>query len=293
MLRIFALCFSWLFLCQLIRAQSAEEAQVIITLSQLFEGIRTGDTAAIRAVFHPEARIQSVFVSREGKPVLATQSVDKFVQAIGSPHDEAWEERIWGYDIQIDGNLASAWTKYTFFRGEEMSHCGANAFHLFKSGEGWKIIQVTDTRRKSGCITSSMDEKVAINQFLDQWHQAAASADEETFFGSMTIDAVYLGTDASEYWHRDDMRTWAQPYFEKDKAWVFKPKSRHIYMHANQNLAWFDELLDTWMGECRGSGVLVKTNNGWKLKHYNLAVTVPNDLMNQYIELLKTQPTKD
>lgn len=127
---------------------------------------------------------------------------------------------------------------------------------------------------------------------MDAWHKAAATADEDAFFGAMTIDAVYLGTDASEYWRRDEMKAWAQPYFDKDSAWAFTPKSRHVYMSADKKMAWFDELLDTWMGTCRGSGVLIKEADGWKMKHYNLAVTVPNDLINQYIELLKTLPSK-
>ncbi|MBS9766494.1 MAG: nuclear transport factor 2 family protein [Flavobacteriaceae bacterium] len=42
-------------------------------------------------------------------------------------------------------------------------------------------------------------------------------------------------------------------------------------------MAWFDELLDTWMGICRGSGVLEKTAKGWKIRHYVLSVTVPNE----------------
>ncbi len=274
-------------------AQYLEEGEVIATLARLFDGMRAGDSAAVRSVFHPEARLQSAFVSREGRPVLATQEIGKFIGAVGTPHDEVWDEKIWTYDIRIDGNLATVWTDYTFYRGEEMSHCGVNAFQLFKDEQGWKIIQITDTRRRSGCITSVVDEKVAINQLLDNWHRAAANADEDTFFGSMTIDAVYLGTDAAEYWRRDEMRKWAQPYFDRETAWAFKPKSRHIYMSSNGKLAWFDELLDTWMGDCRGSGVLVKTPDGWKLKHYNLAVTVPNDLMDQYIELLKAKPSKE
>ncbi|GAB4250425.1 MAG: hypothetical protein Kow0027_13830 [Saprospiraceae bacterium] len=288
------LLFSVLLLFQTtLSAQSVEEAQVIATLSKLFDGMRAGDSAAVSSVFHPEARLQSAFISRDGTPVLAAQEISKFVEAVGTPHDEVWDEKIWTYDIRIDKNLATAWTDYTFYRGEEMSHCGVNAFQLFRDSEGWKIIQITDTRRRDGCITSAVDEKVAINQFLDNWHQAAANADEDTFFGSMTMDGVYLGTDASEYWRRDEMRKWAQPYFDKDTAWAFKPKSRHIYMSADGQIAWFDELLDTWMGDCRGSGVLVKTKDGWKLKHYNLAVTVPNDLMDQYLELLKAKPSKE
>lgn len=135
-------------------AQSSEEAQVIATLTQLFEGMRAGDSAMVKSVFHPEARLQSAFLSREGETVLATEDISKFVEAVGTPHDEDWDEKIWSYDVQVDGNLASAWAEYTFFRGEEMSHCGVDAFQLFNDGKNWKIIQITDTRRRTGCTTS-------------------------------------------------------------------------------------------------------------------------------------------
>jgi len=35
--------------------------------------------------------------------------------------------------------------------------------------------------------------------------------------------------------------------------------------------------LDTQMKICRGSGVLVNTDQGWKIKQYVLSMTVPND----------------
>ncbi len=50
-------------------------------------------------------------------------------------------------------------------------------------------------------------------------------------------------------------------------------------------MVWFDELLDTWMGTCRGSGVLEKNNKEWKIKQYVLSVTIPNDSIQKVIKL--------
>jgi hypothetical protein len=47
----------------------------------------------------------------------------------------------------VDGPLATAWMDYTFHVGERFSHCGVNAFQLFRSDDGWQIIQIADTRR--------------------------------------------------------------------------------------------------------------------------------------------------
>lgn len=130
-----------------------------------------------------------------------------------------------------------------------------------------------------------------LHAFLDAWHRAAAEADEDVFFGSMAEDGIYLGTDASERWLRDEMAAWAKPYFENESAWAFTPHDRTFYFSEDSTYAWFEELLDTWMGTCRGSGVLHHTPAlGWKIKQYNLAVAVPNDLIRDYLTLLNQAP---
>ena len=124
-----------------------------------------------------------------------------------------------------------------------------------------------------------------INQLLDNWHLAAAQANSDAFFGAMTADAHYLGTDESENWTREEMRVWAKPNFDNGKAWDFKKKTRNVSVYSDGKLAWFDENLDTWMGPCRGSGVVVLTKDGWKIQHYVLSVLVPNDKIDAYLEL--------
>jgi ketosteroid isomerase-like protein len=279
-----------LLLCQRLAAQTDDERTAIIaTIQKLFDGMRAGDSAAVRSVFDPSARLQTTYTSREGVPSLRTETIDGFVAAIGTPHDEVWDERIWSYDVRIDGLLATAWTEYTFNAGEKMSHCGVNAFQLFKTAGGdWKIIQITDTRRRTNCQTEPNADEPAVHALLDVWHHAAAVADEDTFFGSMTPDAVYLGTDASERWLRDELREWSKKYFERETAWAFKPKSRQVYFSQGGVTAWFEEHLDTRFGVCRGSGILQKQPDGtWKIRHYNLAAAVPNEVMDAYIQLLK------
>ena len=43
----------------------------------------------------------------------------------------------------------------------------------------------------------------AIAMVLDDWHAAAAAADEDRYFAHFAPDAIFLGTDASERWTRD------------------------------------------------------------------------------------------
>ena len=123
----------------------------------------------------------------------------------------------------------------------------------------------------------------AVAGVLDGWHAAAAAADEEKYFAVFTPDAVFLGTDATERWTRDEFRKYAHPFFAKGKAWSFKAVSRWITFSADRRVAWFDEALDTPnLGPCRGSGVLVVGAGGWKIAQYNLSVPIPNELVDDF-----------
>lgn len=132
-----------------------------------------------------------------------------------------------------------------------------------------------------------IDEKEAINKVLDAWHKSAAEANFETYFEAMTNKSVFIGTDASENWKNTDFKKFSKPYFDKGKAWNFTPVKRTIYIYKDGEIAWFDELLDTWMGICRGSGVLIKSENNWKIEHYVLSLTTPNDNIDEVIKINK------
>ena len=127
-------------------AQSPED-EVQAVIERMFDGMRAGDSTMVRSVFHPEARLMTTF-TRDGKPMVHGGNIDGFVEAVGQPHDQVWDERISDVEIRIDDNLATAWMKYAFYLGDTFSHCGVNAFQLARTEEGWKVIQIADTRRK-------------------------------------------------------------------------------------------------------------------------------------------------
>ena len=130
-------------------------------------------------------------------------------------------------------------------------------------------------------------DKQSVNNLLDTWHQDVANFKYVAYFEKMTDDAVFVGTDALEVWNKQQFMVFSKPYFDKKQTWDFKPLQRNIYFDASGKMAWFDEVLDTWMGLSRGSGVLVLTKNGWKIKHYVLSVTVPNEDIKSVIEAKK------
>lgn len=135
--------------------------------------------------------------------------------------------------------------------------------------------------------TDEKKEKVKINTLLDNWHKAAAKANFTNYFNAMATNSVFIGTDATENWDKAAFQSYAKPYFDKGKAWNFKPLERHIYLSKDLKTAWFDELLDTQMKICRGSGVLLKQNEEWKITQYVLSMTVPNDSADAVVKIKK------
>ena len=145
---------------------------------------------------------------------------------------------------------------------------------------------VTDHKEKEASITKK------INTVLDQWHKAATNAEFENYFSKMDSLSIFIGTDASENWTRNQFKKFSKPYFDNGKAWDFKTLERNIHISKNKDVVWFDELLNTWMGTCRGSGVLENDNknDSWKIKHYVLSVSIPNENIQQ---IIKSKKEKD
>ena len=129
--------------------------------------------------------------------------------------------------------------------------------------------------------------KKNIDSVLDGWHLAASEANYQDYFGKMDSVSVFIGTDATENWTKNQFESFSKPYFDKGKAWSFTTLERNVYVNDARNFVWFDELLDTWMGTCRGSGVLEKKNNTWLIKHYVLSVEIPNDDVQAVIKAKK------
>jgi hypothetical protein len=133
--------------------------------------------------------------------------------------------------------------------------------------------------------TSISQARNHIGILLDSFNIYAARADFDNYFKYFDEDAVFIGTDATENWNKQSFMAFSKPYFDKGKAWDFKSIDRNIYFDPTGNIAWFDELLNTQMKICRGSGVLEKKENEWKIKQYVLSMTIPNSNTKEVIKL--------
>jgi pimeloyl-ACP methyl ester carboxylesterase/ketosteroid isomerase-like protein len=123
---------------------------------------------------------------------------------------------------------------------------------------------------------------------LDDFHDAAAKADFDRYFGHFAPDAVFIGTDASERWTLDEFRAFARPYFDRGQGWTYVKKSRHVAISRDGGVAWFDEITENAkLGTCRGSGVLVRIDDAWRIAQYHLTVPIPNDLAALFAEMIR------
>jgi hypothetical protein len=133
--------------------------------------------------------------------------------------------------------------------------------------------------------TNKNGDEDKLNQFVDDWHRAAAEANFENYFGQMDDSFIFLGTAPSERWDKKQFAGFSKPYFDKGKAWNFTASNRMWNFSKNGKMAWFDEDLDTWMRGCRGSGILLRKKGEWKLVYYNLTVLIENEKINAFIDL--------
>jgi hypothetical protein len=130
-------------------AQQAE-AEVLAVIRTFFDGMRSKDTAALRSALHADARLMSTGRDQAGNLVVRSDAMDGFLRTVATV-PRHFDEKIWDPEVRVDGDLATVWTWYAFYLDGTFSHCGVDAFQLARAADGWKIIQIADTRRTEGC----------------------------------------------------------------------------------------------------------------------------------------------
>lgn len=259
----------------------AQDSTIEVQIHKLFNKMYEADTNGFSAMFTEEPIMQTVAGTNE-EAVLKTGDLKNWMNTIVAHNPGDLDEQIGKIKLRKDGAMVHAWVPYRFYYKGNYSHCGVNSFQLIRLKGSWKLASVMDTRRKN-CEQGIKESE--LDSIMNSWHVAASTANEKVFFGRMKPDGVYIGTDPSELWTAEEMESWAKQYFQRDTAWHFTPIDRNWYFSADGSIAWFDELLDTWMGICRSSGVLENDAGDWKLRHYHLSVTILNEKMEDFLKI--------
>lgn len=122
---------------------------------------------------------------------------------------------------------------------------------------------------------------------LDDWHAAAAEADRDRYLGHFTADAVFLGTDPKERWDLATFTAYVDEYFPQG-GWTYEASQRHVVVGPHGRVAWFDEVLtNDKYGALRGTGALRRDGGSWRIAHYSMTFTIPNDLSKAVTDAVK------
>lgn len=150
------------------------------------------------------------------------------------------------------------------------------------------FISTGTTAQNTSDSTNNFElQKEKISGMLESWHAAAGKANFDEYFGYIAKDGIFIGTDPTENWVKPEFEEWARPYFNSGNTWNFKTLQRNIFLSEDGKLAWFDELLETHMGICRGSGVVKKIDGNWKVQHYVLSISIPNENVDEVTAMKK------
>ncbi|PKI03035.1 nuclear transport factor 2 family protein [Glaciecola sp. 33A] len=132
-------------------------------------------------------------------------------------------------------------------------------------------------------------EKQMIGELVDGLHDSARRADLTGYLGAFTQSGVFMGTDDWERWTRPKtLDAYVKERFKEGVGWTYKSVERHINMTQSQDFAWFDEIIvsEKW-GRFRGTGVVVKEQDNWKITHYSMSVLVANEAFFDIAEINK------
>lgn len=257
---------------------------------QFYKSLNAGDSLALKSMFHPQGYVMHV-----GSDTTFGFSAEEFLGVCPNFYNGVFQEKIHSIiALEIAPQILTVKIEFEFYLNGKYSHCGIDHFTwIVKNGE-LKIETILSTDNVTcghdleTTETGEPDEIIELNRLMDNWHKDVAQIELEAYFDFMADDFYFLGTDPSERWSKKEFRSFCEPYFnEKKSTWDFKPIQRNWGISADGSTAWFDESLNTWMEECRGSGVIKKINGQWKIVHYNLTVLIENEKMDKFIKLRK------
>ena len=137
--------------CAFSTSAQDQKREIMQVINQVFKAMRTNDSTMLKQSFVESPNTFTAFINKEGKSQLSKGDFQRFIDAVGQPKDQVWNEPIWNEKVEIDGNLASVWVDYAFYVDDQFSHCGVDAFHLIQREDGWKIFHLVDTRSKTDC----------------------------------------------------------------------------------------------------------------------------------------------
>lgn len=124
------------------------------------------------------------------------------------------------------------------------------------------------------------EEAASAEALLRDVHRARGEPDFDRYFDCFAPAAIIFGTDRSERLNLARWRARVGPYFEWTKGTTSIPLEQRVYPAPNEDMAWFEELIEReQLGRMRVTGVLKRIEGRWKLLHYNQVVLIPKAMV--------------
>ena len=132
-------------------SSAADRQQVLATIETFLRGLRTKDTTLMAQQMDSLTRLTLLRPLPNGGSRVVVMSGMEFIRNVSRPDQPAIDEPIRNPVVQVDGDLATVWAEYQVIIDGRVSHCGHDAFHLARLAGRWKILNVSDTFRRTGC----------------------------------------------------------------------------------------------------------------------------------------------
>lgn len=249
--------------------------------------LNAGDTSSFRQHFFSTVKIHNV--TDKG---LETLQLNQFTPVLDHFRSKHYQEEFTKIEVtELDNGLTYVNVYFTFFIDGAVAFTGID--HVIWVKDPAQNLEYKIETYYSGALkpkfstSATGNETATLNLLIDKWHRDVAEFKFDDYFGFMDSTFIFLGTDPTERWTKDEFAGFCEPFFEKKSTWDFKTNWRNWYLSEDGKTAWFEESLDTQMDECRGSGVLVQKNGQWKIAHYNLTVLIENEKMDKFLKLRK------
>ncbi|HOG18870.1 MAG TPA: hypothetical protein PKW37_00310 [Salinivirgaceae bacterium] len=118
------------------------------TIDTFIKGLNTKDTVLLKKIIDPNLGLLTVFHDGR-KNIVAAETMDMFVNSLIK--EKTYHREQAECTIETNKIIATAWCRYVCYDGKKISYCGINAYQLYRTNKGWKILQITNSRQSFKC----------------------------------------------------------------------------------------------------------------------------------------------
>jgi len=119
-------------------------------VDELFDAMRAGDGAALRALVVADARLDRL--QPDGS--LRQGTFERWISWVDQQSEGDADEQTFGVQtLSKSAELATVWAPFTIRYKGELVGCGVNQFTLGKTGEGWRVLYGIDMPSTDDCTT--------------------------------------------------------------------------------------------------------------------------------------------